>query len=246
MNPGVSRSATIASFSWRCCSSWSAAFVAYQQIGRLEDPEFTIKEALIITPYPGASAEEVAKEVTNPIETACQQLGQLERVESESTRGRSVVSADHPGPIPPRRHSPGLGRAAPQDRRRPTAVAACGARPIDGDRRFRRRLRHLSGHYRRRLFAAGAAPLRRVSAPRVAAGAERQEGRALRRAAGSRLPRNLAAAAGAARHQRGANLQQAPGEERRRRRRPRARRRPAHRASIRKADSARPTTCSTW
>jgi multidrug efflux pump subunit AcrB len=67
--------------------------VAYLKIGRLEDPEFTIKEALIVTPYPGASAEEVAQEVTNPIEIACQQLGQLERVESESSRGRSVVSA---------------------------------------------------------------------------------------------------------------------------------------------------------
>ncbi len=67
--------------------------VAYRDIGRLEDPEFTIKEALIITLYPGASAEEVAKEVTNPIEAACQQLGQLKYVESESSRGRSVVSA---------------------------------------------------------------------------------------------------------------------------------------------------------
>ena len=62
-------------------------------MGRLEDPEFTIKEALIITPYPGASAEEVAKEVTNPIESAVQQLGQLDRVESESSRGMSVVTA---------------------------------------------------------------------------------------------------------------------------------------------------------
>ena len=67
--------------------------VAYLNIGRLEDPEFTIKEALIVTPYPGASAEEVAQEVTNPIENACQQLGQLKYVESESTRGRSVVAA---------------------------------------------------------------------------------------------------------------------------------------------------------
>jgi multidrug efflux pump subunit AcrB len=67
--------------------------VAYRQMGRLEDPEFTIKEALIVTPYPGASAEEVAQEVTNPIENAVQQLGQLKRVESESSRGRSVVSA---------------------------------------------------------------------------------------------------------------------------------------------------------
>lgn len=67
--------------------------IAYQELGRLEDPEFTIKEALIITPYPGASAEEVALEVTNPIESACQQLGQLDRVESESYRGRSIVKA---------------------------------------------------------------------------------------------------------------------------------------------------------
>src|SRR5271165_490343 len=66
--------------------------VAYRQLGRLEDPEFTIKQALVITPYPGASADEVAQEVTNPIEIACQRLGQLNYVESESARGRSVVS----------------------------------------------------------------------------------------------------------------------------------------------------------
>jgi len=68
-------------------------YSAYQNLGRLEDPEFTIKQALIITPYPGASAEEVAKEVTNPIERACQLLGQLDRVESESSRGMSIVTA---------------------------------------------------------------------------------------------------------------------------------------------------------
>lgn len=67
--------------------------VAYAQLGRLEDPEFTIKEALIITPYPGASPEEVAREVTNPIEIAAQQMGQLDRVQSESTRGLSIVRA---------------------------------------------------------------------------------------------------------------------------------------------------------
>src|SRR5262245_59143172 len=80
-------------------------FIAYLNLGRLEDPEFTIKQALIITPYPGASAEEVAVEVTNPIERAVQQLGQLDRVESESLRGSSVVIARikdryHKGAIP--------------------------------------------------------------------------------------------------------------------------------------------------
>ena len=67
--------------------------IAYKELGRLEDPEFTIKQALIVTPYPGASPEEVAKEVTNPIERAVQQLGQLDRVESESSRGTSIVIA---------------------------------------------------------------------------------------------------------------------------------------------------------
>jgi multidrug efflux pump subunit AcrB len=66
--------------------------VAYLNLGRLEDPEFTIKQALVITPYPGASAEEVAREVTNPIEIACQQMSQLDYIESESTRGQSLVS----------------------------------------------------------------------------------------------------------------------------------------------------------
>ena len=64
---------------------------AYTDLGRLEDPEFTIKQAVIVTLYPGASPEDVVKEVTNPIEDACQQMGQVDRVESQSIRGRSVV-----------------------------------------------------------------------------------------------------------------------------------------------------------
>lgn len=71
----------------------AGGLAAYLQMGRLEDPEFTIKEALVVTPYPGAGADEVALEVTNPIEAACQQLGQLKRVESQSTRGLSIVTA---------------------------------------------------------------------------------------------------------------------------------------------------------
>src|SRR5262245_48194331 len=71
----------------------AGGYAGYRTMGRLEDPEFTIKQALIITPYPGASADEVAKEVTNPIERAVQRLGQPDRVESESSRGMSVVIA---------------------------------------------------------------------------------------------------------------------------------------------------------
>jgi multidrug efflux pump subunit AcrB len=70
-----------------------AGFKAFQSLPRLEDPEFTIKEAIITTPYPGASASEVEEEVTNVIEKAVQELGQLKRVESTSSRGLSTVKA---------------------------------------------------------------------------------------------------------------------------------------------------------
>ena len=50
---------------------------SFGNLSLLEDPEFTIKEAIIITPYPGASAAEVEEEVTNVIEQAIQELGQL-------------------------------------------------------------------------------------------------------------------------------------------------------------------------
>ncbi len=67
---------------------------AYFKIGRLEDPEFTIKEAVIFTSYPGATAEEVELEVTEPLETAIQQLKQLKEVRSISRDGLSIVFAE--------------------------------------------------------------------------------------------------------------------------------------------------------
>ncbi len=66
--------------------------IAYHQLPRLEDPEFTIKDAKIETAYPGASPAEVEEEVTNEIEKACQELGQLKRVKSKSIRGLSIVT----------------------------------------------------------------------------------------------------------------------------------------------------------
>jgi multidrug efflux pump subunit AcrB len=65
---------------------------SFQQLSRLEDPEFTIKEALVFTPYSGASPTEVEEEVTEKIERAVQQLGQIKEVESRSERGLSTVT----------------------------------------------------------------------------------------------------------------------------------------------------------
>ena len=66
---------------------------AFNAMGRLEDPEFTIKDALIITPYPGASATEVEEEVTDEMEIAAQGLKQLKEIKSVSYRGLSIVTA---------------------------------------------------------------------------------------------------------------------------------------------------------
>jgi len=66
---------------------------SYQGLGRLEDPEFTIKDAKITTLYPGASAREVEEEVTEVLEQALQQLSQLKYVESVSRPGLSVITA---------------------------------------------------------------------------------------------------------------------------------------------------------
>jgi multidrug efflux pump subunit AcrB len=67
---------------------------AYNKLGRLEDPAFTIKTAVIVTPYPGASAREVEEEVTERMESAAQQLPQVKRVRSVSQAGRSTVFVD--------------------------------------------------------------------------------------------------------------------------------------------------------
>jgi len=69
-------------------------WISFNSLSRLEDPEFTIKEAVVITPYPGASADEVEKEVTNVIEKAVQELGQINYVESRSARGLSQIKVN--------------------------------------------------------------------------------------------------------------------------------------------------------
>ncbi|MBA6327823.1 efflux RND transporter permease subunit [Colwellia sp. MB02u-6] len=68
--------------------------VAMGKIGRLEDPAFTIKKAVIFTYYPGASAEKVEKEVTEQVEIALQQMWQLDTLKSVSKPGLSRVTME--------------------------------------------------------------------------------------------------------------------------------------------------------
>ncbi|MBS8259219.1 AcrB/AcrD/AcrF family protein [Roseibium polysiphoniae] len=63
-------------------------------VGRLEDPAFTIKQAQVITAYPGATAAEVETEVTEKLETAIQQMPQLDKITSVSQPGLSRIEVE--------------------------------------------------------------------------------------------------------------------------------------------------------
>ncbi len=68
--------------------------VAFLGLGQLEFPEFTIKNALVITPYPGASAEQVEEEVTLKLEDAIQQLDAIKHITSINSAGMSQIEIE--------------------------------------------------------------------------------------------------------------------------------------------------------
>jgi multidrug efflux pump subunit AcrB len=65
--------------------------ISYLGLGRLEDPQFTIKEAMVFTSYPGANALQVEEEVTAPLEDAIQALPYIDYVDSISKAGFSQI-----------------------------------------------------------------------------------------------------------------------------------------------------------
>ncbi len=71
-----------------------AGYFAYVTLPRFEDPEFIIRQAQIVTPYPGAGAAEVAEEVTEVIESALQDLRGVLEVRSVSSPGLSTVTVE--------------------------------------------------------------------------------------------------------------------------------------------------------
>jgi multidrug efflux pump subunit AcrB len=68
---------------------------AFEGMGKLEDPAFTIKSAKILTRYPGATAREVQEELTYHLEDAIQRLPQLKRIKMSVSRpGLSDILID--------------------------------------------------------------------------------------------------------------------------------------------------------
>ncbi|MCT6699544.1 efflux RND transporter permease subunit [Rheinheimera sp. 4Y26] len=85
-------------------SSWLVALIlliggslSYLGLGQLEDPQFTLKQAMVITSYPGASPQQVEEEVSYPLENAIQQLPYVDHVTSISTAGTSQIMVEMKG-----------------------------------------------------------------------------------------------------------------------------------------------------
>ena len=66
--------------------------LSYTKLGQSEDPPFTFKAMVIRTLWPGASAEEVSRQVTERIEKKLMETGEYERIVSFSRPGESQVT----------------------------------------------------------------------------------------------------------------------------------------------------------
>jgi multidrug efflux pump subunit AcrB len=71
-----------------------AGSICFFNLGRLEDPEFTVKTAVITTHYPGANAEQVELEVTDLIEKKLQEMSELKDISSISRPGLSIIKVN--------------------------------------------------------------------------------------------------------------------------------------------------------
>ena len=71
-----------------------AGISSYLNIGRMEYPEFTIRNAQVITRFEGRSTLEVEQQVSDPIERALRQMPEVEKITSTSKPGLSILSVE--------------------------------------------------------------------------------------------------------------------------------------------------------
>ncbi|GHT40710.1 multidrug transporter AcrB [Planctomycetales bacterium] len=74
---------------------------AYLSMGRLEDPEFTVRTGYVVTAYPGASAEEVDQQVTQVVERYIRRVSGVKQVRCISRVGVSIIYVDMQPDFPP-------------------------------------------------------------------------------------------------------------------------------------------------
>lgn len=65
--------------------------VAYTKLGRMEDPDFTIRQMIVTVAWPGATARQIEEQVTDKIEKKLQDLPGVDFLQSQSRPGSSSI-----------------------------------------------------------------------------------------------------------------------------------------------------------
>ncbi|TAJ42937.1 MAG: efflux RND transporter permease subunit [Reyranella sp.] len=76
---------------------------AFINLGRAEDPPFTIKQMVVSAAWPGATSREVEQQVTDKIETKLQELPYFFNVTSYTKPGETVIYVSLRDDVPPAR-----------------------------------------------------------------------------------------------------------------------------------------------
>ncbi len=67
---------------------------SFRSMSKLEDPEIKVKQALVVTVYPGSSAYESELKVTDVLEKAIRNMGDIKKIESRSEAGYSEITVE--------------------------------------------------------------------------------------------------------------------------------------------------------
>ncbi len=66
----------------------------FRTISRRENPEFTIRKAMVITYFPGASPQRVEELVTDKLEKKIRSIPEVDHVKSQSMTGISIINVE--------------------------------------------------------------------------------------------------------------------------------------------------------
>ena len=70
-----------------------AGLLSYFNLGRAEDPDFTIKTMIIQASWPGATIDETMNQVTDRIEKKLEELGSFDYAKSINSAGETTISS---------------------------------------------------------------------------------------------------------------------------------------------------------
>lgn len=73
---------------------------SYFHLGRSEDPDFTIRQAVVTAAWPGASAQQITQQVTDPLEKKLQDTKGLDYIKSFTHDGKTVIYVNLKDSVP--------------------------------------------------------------------------------------------------------------------------------------------------